>query len=965
MELSASGVLSGTPASAGLASFAVTVSDSASPAHTATADMSLTVAAPALKIISSSFPSAQSGILYSEMLTASGGTPGYSWIVASGNLPAGLTISATGLLSGTPTAPGNWSFTVQVTDSGSPAQTAQAVFSLSVAPQALAISTSSLASGRTGVAYSATFAATGGTPGYSWAIASGNLPSGLALSNSGVLSGTPTAAGAASFAVDVTDSETPAQTQQATFSLTIQSNATPGVLPSNSSFVPPVPNACQSSYDQFYSTEPGVYAYWALCEQGSPAQIHDYVGTWDLTLQSQAWGNGTVSGGAPGPVPDGETASSVASSSSDITNQGMPLDSHQGTIAIWVSGNALAYPLTPIFLEAVGGKSAVSIGLTTANQQLCFNGTLTNTANSASNIQGCGFTPEQWYRVVFTWSNGSLSLYVDGSMVASGSYAGSLDNAIFYYRLFPGCCGFSSTMTIAKAAVANVAWSASDAAADAAPTLAAVPAGGVYVTNQTLGTIHKNVLGYSDNDADLSNGAKLTALQTAITAGGFTALRYANGYGGITADLEDWQTGDACTAQQGAAAGPGIDQSTDNNIDNYMAGVASPLNLATVYTVNYGTNPPYCDAGGAPTVNGADLVTYTNVTHPYGIKYWEIGNEQYSNLTETDFHPNPNTGASYSTYEPAFYNAMKAVDPTIEIAVPVSLADYDWATEFTLPVLANAAYDAIVFHNYPLRDPITDGDTLYPDRVASNLERTHGELLALETALLNQDKDPDSIWVTEWDDEVGGGKWSKQTMGAVVPLFATMELAEYMQAGVQIATWWEQGRTDVCSTLNYDGNGESAYSWWECGDTALAYTGAVTGTAEVQIGLQPGELTPAGRAFQILSESGFVTEGEHMLRTYADPNKAPWLLTYAATHGKSVALILINRDRDNSHVVPVSLAAASSGGTAQQWTYGRAQYDYSQTGNWSVGPVQQTLEPWSGTLQVNLAPWSVNVVIVN
>lgn len=964
MSLSKSGTLSGTPTNTGTNAFAVSVTDSASPAHTATANMSMTVAPPSLAIASATLPSGQVGAAYSATLSASGGTPAYTWSISSGSLPAGLTLTSSGLLSGTPTASGSATFTLLVTDSGAPAQSAEQTFTLTIAPQALAIVSTSLPAGKVGQAYSGALSASGGTPGYSWSISSGSIPSGLALSSSGLLSGTPTAGGTFGFTATVTDSGSPAQTRSASMSLAVQVSATPDVVPASSSFTPPTANACTSSYDQFYSTEPGVYAYWALCEQGSPMQIYDYVGTWDLTSTSQAWGSGTVSGGAPGPTPDGETAAFVTSSSSSITNQDIPLNARQGTLATWVSGDALGYPLTPLFLQAVGGKSGVSIGMETVQKQLCLDGAFVNAAGTSTMIQNCGYTPQQWYRVVLTWQAGSLSLYVNGSIVASGTYSGTLDDAVFYYRLFPACCAINSQMSIAKAAISNQAWSAADVASDASPGLPPVPSGGVYVSNESLGTIHKDVLGYSDSNQDISTSAKVSALQTALTAGGMTSLRYANSYGGITADLEDWQTGEYCPGQAGVAAVSGYNTTTDNNLDNYMTQVAGPLKLDTVFTVNYGTNAPYCDAGGDPIINGADLVTYANVTHSYGIKHWEIGNEQFSSTTEADFHPNPNTGASYSTYEPAFYSAMKAVDPTIQIAVPASLSNYGWAANFTLPVLAGASYDAIVFHNYPVHDPVTDGNTLYIDRVASNLGRTRGELLALQTALLSQGKDPGAIWVTEWDDEVGGDKWSKQTMGAVVPLFATMELAEYMQAGVQVATWWVQGRTDVCSTLNYDSGGESAYSWWECGNTALAYTGAVSGVGEMQVGLQPGQLTPAGRAFQILSQSGFVAEGEHMLRTYSDPVGAPWLMSYAATHGASYALILINRDRDASHVVPVRLSGASSGSSATQWTYGRAQYDYSQSGNWAVGPVQQTISGWSGALQVTLPPWSVNVIVL-
>src|SRR5262249_12498648 len=67
---------------------------------------------------------------------------------------------------------------------------------LTVAAGPLTITTTALPGGVVGAAYSATLAASGGTPPYTWAIASGALPAGLTLApSSGVISGTPTASG--------------------------------------------------------------------------------------------------------------------------------------------------------------------------------------------------------------------------------------------------------------------------------------------------------------------------------------------------------------------------------------------------------------------------------------------------------------------------------------------------------------------------------------------------------------------------------------------------------------------------------------------------------------------------------------------------------------------------------------------------------------------------------------------------
>ncbi len=73
----------------------------------------------------------------------------------------------------------------------------------------LAISTSSLPDAVVNKSYSATLAATGGATPYTWVITSGTLPSGISMTSSGTLSGTPTTSGAVNISVQVTDSQKP------------------------------------------------------------------------------------------------------------------------------------------------------------------------------------------------------------------------------------------------------------------------------------------------------------------------------------------------------------------------------------------------------------------------------------------------------------------------------------------------------------------------------------------------------------------------------------------------------------------------------------------------------------------------------------------------------------------------------------------------------------------------------------
>ena len=204
---SASGVLSGTPTTAGTSMFVVRVTDAASMTAT-TAAQSLTINPPALTITAPSLaPGTVNSPYTSSPYTASGGTSPYTFSIASGSLPAGLSLnSGSGVISGTPTTAGTSMFVVRVTDAASMTATTAAQ-SLTINPPALTITAPTLAPGTANSPYtSSPYTASGGTSPYTFSIASGSLPTGLSLNSaSGVLSGTPTTAGTSMFVVKVTD----------------------------------------------------------------------------------------------------------------------------------------------------------------------------------------------------------------------------------------------------------------------------------------------------------------------------------------------------------------------------------------------------------------------------------------------------------------------------------------------------------------------------------------------------------------------------------------------------------------------------------------------------------------------------------------------------------------------------------------------------------------------------------------
>jgi uncharacterized protein (TIGR03437 family) len=207
----------------GLGDFAggttVTVTDSSSPAQSATALVPITInstpAATGVLTVTGLVPDGAANVNYpATTLVAQGGTPPYKWI-ASG-VPPGLALTGA-VLAGRPTTAGAFNMTVTVTDSSSPALTATSTYTINITMTALPLS---LPNGVVGVAYpSTTLQAYGGTAPYTFS--STTLPPGVTLSAAGVLGGSPTTAGTYPVSIAVQDSAGTPHTMTVNFSVTI------------------------------------------------------------------------------------------------------------------------------------------------------------------------------------------------------------------------------------------------------------------------------------------------------------------------------------------------------------------------------------------------------------------------------------------------------------------------------------------------------------------------------------------------------------------------------------------------------------------------------------------------------------------------------------------------------------------------------------------------------------------------
>ncbi|KSV62384.1 hypothetical protein N185_08205 [Sinorhizobium sp. GW3] len=181
-----------------------------SPSSPVTFNVTVAPSSSPLTVTPANLPTPVIGVAYIQTLNTTGGTGPYTYALSGGTtLPPGLTLSAAGVISGTPTGSGPYNFIVRVTDSTTPtAHTYDKSYNPTIAAPVIDVTPDSLPDGGVGAAYSVHFSASGGTPPYTYTLDVGTLPTGLSLSTSGQLSGTPTAAGSFTFKLKVQDSTT-------------------------------------------------------------------------------------------------------------------------------------------------------------------------------------------------------------------------------------------------------------------------------------------------------------------------------------------------------------------------------------------------------------------------------------------------------------------------------------------------------------------------------------------------------------------------------------------------------------------------------------------------------------------------------------------------------------------------------------------------------------------------------------
>ena len=397
--------------------------------------------------------------------------------------------------------------------------------------------------------------------------------------------------------------------------------------------------------------------------------------------------------------------------------------------------------------------------------------------------------------------------------------------------------------------------------------------------------------GYGVDSAVYDNYLTNPGLGVSLKSGGFNAIRYP---GGSYADQFNFLSDSNQTLNDSLYFAKG------DTFNNWIADLIQPSGAKGVITINYGSNPS--DDGPAPVSEAASWVQDADITHNYGILYWEIGNEIYGNGYyagadwETDLHDLDQIAAdrvgapalsptAYGTNAAGFIEAMKVVDPNIKCGVFVNTNTrfQNWNQDVLSAIssaLQGSGYtlDFVILHWYPKG---TDAQVLASTAtINAQIAQVRSDIQKYYT-LGNGNQL--QILVTESAAPAG--------VGGILP---------YLFASDEFLTWFEQGAANV------------------------EYQELHPGSNQRGVYLDSSSNTPLGPWYGVNFDSTIARPGDRMV---AATSTDPLLRVHGVRRSDGqIGVVLINEDPSNNTAVSVNVSGATLALSGMEYTFGNANF---------------------------------------
>jgi hypothetical protein len=407
----------------------------------------------------------------------------------------------------------------------------------------------------------------------------------------------------------------------------------------------------------------------------------------------------------------------------------------------------------------------------------------------------------------------------------------------------------------------------------AAETLAAADSGTVTVTvDAHAGQQLVPSTGLGVNDAVWDSRLGTATTSGLLREAGVKMMRYP---GGSYADIYHWKTNTA----------PGGYVAPDTDFDTFMGSVRA-VGAQPSVIANYGTGTAQ---------EAADWVRYANKTQHYGVKYWEIGNENYGNGHygsgwEADDHADKSP-AAYAHGVVEYAAAMKAVDPSIKIGAVLTtpggwpdavVADGDTATwNQTVLSIAGGSIDFAILHWYP-------GGTDTADALSKPEQAT--DIAELTRAQIAKYAGPRSDRIQLALTEINAGAGVNTQPGA---LFAADAYPALWAAGVFSVHWWNvRNGIDKVTTVA----GQTDYN-----DFGLLSSGTCLADG---VTCEPAADTPFAPYHALDLLNTFAETGDQLIQVSTGDRLVQ---AHAVRHRNgSLSVLLLNEDPDNARAVTLN-----------------------------------------------------------
>jgi hypothetical protein len=346
-----------------------------------------------------------------------------------------------------------------------------------------------------------------------------------------------------------------------------------------------------------------------------------------------------------------------------------------------------------------------------------------------------------------------------------------------------------------------------------------------------------------------------------------------------------------------------LENITNFDFETYMDFMRSlnPPGIPMI-TVNYGTGTP---------VEAAAWVHYANVVKGYGIKYWQVGNETEGNW-ETG---GPINTRDYVRRYIQFYDAMKAVDPTIIVTGPVAgglmgssnLYDGKTVTQDFISILhaqgKDAYIEALDFHWYPNWGGYSEAAALDSVNLMDNYPATIASWLS---GVANASTIP--VMMTEFNVDPGDQHFQVTLPNA---LFVSDALGRFIRG------FGDRGFTNIWSALGG-------------GSASTSLTGGSLGCIQTQNNAYQYQERPSYWA-EWLMTNAWSRGGDAGTHVLASVSGAPSLLPSYATIRPDglLSLMVINKDPSNSFAATLNLNGFTPNSTASGWRFDSTNYAWT------------------------------------